>query len=151
MFLKRPLILYFFFLILQNVGNCINEQCNRSNRYCKGFNEVCSTELKKCKCKEGTQNFAGECLGISYYGDRCRKTTECSKSGDAHLHCINQVCRCGNERVYDESTTKCKENTDRHLSQRTQKEFHVNKMSSQDTSGSVVILDDKFKDIKNVG
>ena len=150
MLAKRKLILYCFFLVLQNVANAINEPC-RSNDYCRGINEACSTELQQCKCKEGTQLFADECLGISHYGERCRRTIECSKSGDGYLHCIKAVCRCGNGRTYDTITRKCEQDAKSHVSQTAQKGFHTRKMVPRDTSRSVVVLDDKFKDIKHVG
>ena len=150
MLLTQNLILCCFFVTLQNVANAINEPCS-SNSYCKGFNEACSTELQQCKCKEGTQLFADECLGISHYGERCRRTIECSKAGDGYLDCIKGVCRCGNGRIYDKSTRKCKQDANSHLSQRAQKGFHTSKMVPRDTSRSVVVLDDKFKGIKHVG
>ena len=134
--------------IVQNFVNASNERC-RSNRDCLKFNEICSRQSQQCQCKEGTNRFSGDCFGISQYGDKCRQQYECTQSGDPHLHCINKACKCGNERIYDQNTKKCEKKHG--SSQENQNVYHFNKMTPRQRSTSVVTLDDKYKDVKNVG
>ena len=145
---KRLFFVFYCFwsiFIVQSLVNAFNERCS-SNKDCLKFNEICSKQSRQCKCKEGTQRFSDDCLGTSQHGGQCHKTFECSKSGDGHLHCINHVCVCGNERIYDQKTKKCEESKN----QRKQNGYQFNTMTPRQPSTSVVKLDDKYKDIKNV-
>ena len=149
---KLSLVFYCFWsiFIVQNLVNAFDKQCT-SNRDCLKSNEICSRQSQQCNCKEGTIRFAGDCLGSSQYGDKCQQQYECSQSGDGHLHCINKVCKCGNERIYDQKTKKCEKNKNRGSSKTKQNGYHFNKMTPRQPGTSVVTLDDKYKHIKNVG
>ena len=146
---KRRLFLTFWCLWLgfipESVVDAFNKRC-KSNTDCVKFNEICSRQLQQCSCKEGTIRFGSDCVGKSQHGDRCRQQSECSRSGDGHLHCIGQVCECGNERIYDQQTKKCEEaqGSSKHNG------YRFNKMTPHQPRGSVVKLDDEFKDINNV-
>ena len=100
------------------------------------------------ECKPGTKRFAGQCLGISGYGEKCMQQYECSQSGDGHLHCINHVCLCGNNRIYDQNTKKCEKN--KNLPQVSKNTYNFNKMTPRQSRQSVVKLDDTYKDITHV-
>ena len=86
------------------LGGQLNDICQRS-RDCSGLNQIC--KYGRCQCAEDTFLWHGKtCLkaGIGY-GDICSDQSECSYSGDPHLHCTETdtghrcLCRNGFQRV----------------------------------------------------
>ena len=135
----------YLILITANSVDAAVKYCT-SQRGCPNPNEFCLIQTQQCQCKEGTTRFAGNCVGRSEYGEKCQTQYECSQSGDGHLHCTDQICKCGNQRIYDQKTKKCER-----ITMTSQSNYHLKKMTPNQPHKNVVELDDKYKDIKHVG
>ena len=130
-------------LVCKNVAFASSTDCS-SNKDCFGQNEICSRSTRKCICREGTRKFAGDCLRKREHGESCKQQYECSLSNDGHLHCLNSICQCGNQRIYNPKSKKCETNNDQMKNQ-----FQFQKMDPQKPRGHVK-LDEKYKDISHV-
>ena len=139
-------ILRFIFLSIllhQNFVLATTKNCS-SNKDCPGSNEICSRSTRRCICREETQRFAGACLRSRSHGESCQQQYECAQSKDGHLHCVDNICQCGNQRIYDETTKKCEANQ-----HRMKNKYNFKKMAPHQPRGHVQ-LDEKYKDISHV-
>ena len=115
-----------------------------SNKDCIGHGEMCSRSTRKCICREGTKKFAGDCLRKREHGQSCQQQYECSQSNDGHLHCIDRICQCGNQRLYDTKTKKCEVKKNKKNN-----EYKFKKMDPHQPRGHVK-LDEKYRDINHI-
>ena len=115
-----------------------------SDKDCSGQGEMCYRPTRKCICREGTKKFAGDCLRKREHGQSCQQQYECSQSNDGHLHCIDRICQCGNQRIYDIKARKCEVDKNRKKN-----EYKFKKMDPQKPRGHVK-LDEKYRDINHV-
>ena len=125
-------------LVLASSNDC------SSNKDCIGQGEICSRSTRRCICREGSKKFAGDCLRKREHGQSCQQQYECSQSNDGHLHCIDEICQCGNQRIYDPKTKKCEVNKDKKTNQ-----YEFKKMDPRQPRGHVT-LEEKYRDISHV-